>query len=69
MVRGYSLNLCSDSMLMIKRIVLHEMSVTVRVSFPASAYCMVMKALWLVVVLVKQLSLGVGEVGVICVRE
>ena len=34
-----------------------------RVSFPASAYCMVMKAFWLVVV--KQPSLGVG---VICVR-
>jgi len=38
---------------------------TVRVSFPASAHCMVMKALWLVVVLVKQPSLEVGEVGVI----
>ena len=34
-------------------------------SFPASAYCMVMRALWLVVVLVKQPSFGVGEVGVI----
>jgi hypothetical protein len=37
----------------------------VHVSFPASAYCMVMKAMWLVVVLVKQPSLGVGEVGMI----
>ena len=35
------------------------------VSFPASAYCMVMKAMWLVVVLGKQPSLGDGEVGVI----
>ena len=36
-----------------------------RICFPASADCMVLKALWLIVVLVKQPSLGAGEVGVI----
>ena len=41
------------------------MCATVHVSLPASAYCMVMKAMWLVVVLGKQPSLGDGEVGVI----
>ena len=40
-----------------------------RVSFLALAYCMVMKALWLVVVLVKQPSLGVGVIVYGRVRE
>ena len=38
-------------------------------SFPGSAYCMVMKALWLVLVLVKQPSLGVGVIVYVHVRE
>ena len=40
-----------------------------RVSFPASAYCMVMKALWLVVALVKKPSLGVRVVAYLRSRE
>ena len=40
---------------------------TVHLSFPASAYCMVLKALWFVVVLVKQPSLGVGVIVYVCV--